>query len=244
MSELQIFNSEEFGEIRTVEIKGKTYFIAKDIANALGYSNPRDAISRHCKGVVKHDSFKDGGNEIALIPEGDIYRLVIKSQLPSADKFESWIFDEVIPSIRQNGGYVNNDELFIKTYLPFADETTKTLFRTTLEVVKNQNQKIQELTPKAEYFDCLVERKLLTNFRDTAKELHIPPKTFMNFLIDKKFVYRDQSGKVKPYQSYMQNGLFEIKEFVNQANGFASTQTLVTPKGRETFNLLIHKEGV
>lgn len=105
LSELQIFENSEFGSIRTVDVDGKTYFVGKDVANALGYSNPRDAISRHCKGVVKHDSFKEGGQEVALIPEGDIYRLIIKSQLPSADKFECWIFDEVIPQIRQTGGY-------------------------------------------------------------------------------------------------------------------------------------------
>lgn len=89
MNELKVFDNPEFGEVRTVEINGKPYFVAKDVANALGYSNPRDAISRHCKGVVKHDSFKEGGQEIALIPEGDIYRLVIKSQLPTAEKCES-----------------------------------------------------------------------------------------------------------------------------------------------------------
>lgn len=105
LNELQIFQNEEFGQVRTVDIDGKTYFVGKDVANALGYSNPRDAISRHCKGVVKHDSFKEGGQEVALLPEGDIYRLIIKSQLPSADKFERWIFDEVIPQIRQTGGY-------------------------------------------------------------------------------------------------------------------------------------------
>lgn len=105
VNELQIFQSEEFGQVRTVDLDGKTYFFGKDIATALGYVNPRDAISRHCKGVVKHDSFKEGGQEIALLPEGDVYRLIIKSQLESADKFERWVFDEVIPKIRQTGGY-------------------------------------------------------------------------------------------------------------------------------------------
>lgn len=105
LNELQIFQNEEFGQVRTVDIDGKMYFVGKDVANALGYSNPRDAISRHCKGVVKHDSFKEGGQEVALLPEGDIYRLIIKSQLSSADKFERWIFDEVIPTIRKNGAY-------------------------------------------------------------------------------------------------------------------------------------------
>ena len=107
MNDLKIFNNAEFGQIRTVEINGKIYFVGKDIANALGYSNPRDAIARHCKGVVKHDSFKEGGQEVALIPEGDMYRLITHSKLESAERFESWVFDEVLPAIRQHGYYEN-----------------------------------------------------------------------------------------------------------------------------------------
>ena len=105
MNHLQIFNNAEFGQIRTVEIEGKIYFVGKDVANALGYGNPRDAIARHCKGVVKHDSFKEGGQEIALIPEGDMYRLITHSKLESAERFESWVFDEVLPSLRKTGSY-------------------------------------------------------------------------------------------------------------------------------------------
>ena len=107
MNDLKIFNNAEFGQIRTVEINGKIYFVGKDIANALGYGNPRDAIARHCKGVVKHDSFKEGGQEVALIPEGDMYRLITHSKLESAERFESWVFDEVLPAIRQHGYYEN-----------------------------------------------------------------------------------------------------------------------------------------
>ena len=107
VNDLKIFNNAEFGQIRTVEINGKIYFVGKDIANALGYSNPRDAIARHCKGVVKHDSFKEGGQEVALIPEGDMYRLITHSKLESAERFEAWVFDEVLPAIRQHGYYEN-----------------------------------------------------------------------------------------------------------------------------------------
>ena len=105
MNELMIFKNEEFGQIRTVEIDGKPYFVGKDIANSLGYSNPRDAISRQCKGVVKHDSFKEGGQNISLIPEGDMYRLITHSKLESAERFESWVFDEVLPTLRKTGSY-------------------------------------------------------------------------------------------------------------------------------------------
>ena len=106
MNELQIFNSEEFGEIRTIEIDGKPYFVGADVAKALGYNNPRDAVSRHCKGVVKRDTPTSSGiQSMSYINEGDLYRLIMKSKLPSAEKFESWVMDEVLPTIRKTGSY-------------------------------------------------------------------------------------------------------------------------------------------
>lgn len=105
MKDLQIFNSNEFGQVRTLEIEGKIYFVGKDIAKALGYKNTNDAINRHCKGVVKHEGLKINGIEVSLIPEGDLYRLIVNSKLPNAEKFESWVFDEVLPTIRQTGEY-------------------------------------------------------------------------------------------------------------------------------------------
>ena len=106
MNELQIFNSEEFGDIRTIEIDGKPYFVGTDVAKALGYNNPRDAVSRHCKGVVKRDTPTSSGiQSMSYINEGDLYRLIMKSKLPSAEKFESWVMDEVLPTIRKTGSY-------------------------------------------------------------------------------------------------------------------------------------------
>lgn len=106
MNELQIFNSGEFGEIRTIEIDGKPYFVGTDVAKALGYNNSRDAVSRHCKGVVKHDTPTSSGVQLmSYINEGDLYRLIMKSKLPSAEKFEAWVMDEVLPTIRKTGSY-------------------------------------------------------------------------------------------------------------------------------------------
>ena len=111
MNELRIFSSDEFGQIRTAEINGKPYFVASDVATALGYATPRDAIARHCKGVVKRDTPTSGGTqELSYINEGDVYRLIMRSKLPAAEKFESWVMDEVIPSIRKNGGYIAGQE--------------------------------------------------------------------------------------------------------------------------------------
>ena len=106
MKELQIFNSEEFGNIRTAEIDGKPYFVGTDVAKALGYSNPRKAILDHCKGVTKRDTPTSSGiQSMSYINEGDLYRLIMKSKLPSAEKFESWVMDEVLPTIRKTGSY-------------------------------------------------------------------------------------------------------------------------------------------
>lgn len=106
MNSLQIFNSEEFGEIRTIEIDGKPYFVGTDVAKALGYINPRKAILDHCKGVTKRDTPTSSGvQSMSYINEGDLYRLIMKSKLPSAEKFESWVMDEVLPAIRKTGSY-------------------------------------------------------------------------------------------------------------------------------------------
>lgn len=109
MNELQIFENSEFGSVRTVDVDGKTYFVANDVAKALGYVETAKAVRTHCKGVSEMDIPSNGGiQKMKIIPEGDIYRLVIKSQLPTAERFERWVFDEILPSIRRNGMYATD----------------------------------------------------------------------------------------------------------------------------------------
>ena len=148
MNHLQIFNNAEFGQIRTVEIEGKIYFVGKDVANALGYSNPRDAIARHCKGVVKHDSFKEGGQEVALIPEGDMYRLITHSKLESAERFESWVFDEVLPSLRKTGSYE----------IPKQDKTKRLPLSSVNMMVKNVMSTLEKARVEPVYVAAEVKR--------------------------------------------------------------------------------------
>ena len=111
MDGLMIFNNKEFGQIRTVEVEGKIYFVASDVARDLGYARPADAVSQHCRYTVKHSiphpQNPDKQIEVNIIPEGDMYRLITHSKLENAERFESWVFDEVIPSIRKNGYYEN-----------------------------------------------------------------------------------------------------------------------------------------
>lgn len=149
MNELKIFNNEEFGQIRTIEIDGKPYFVGKDIAKSLGYSNPRDAISRHCKGVVKHDSFKEGGQNISLISEGDMYRLITHSKLESAERFEVWVFDEVLPTLRKTGSYEMPKKKQSNERLASVNNAVKIL--TPMLQAAGCNSKIQLLTAKSLY---------------------------------------------------------------------------------------------
>lgn len=246
MGELQIFKNEEFGEIRTVELEGKPYFCGKDVAGALGYAIPKDAIAAHCKGAVKHRTPTNGGiQELLFIPEGDLYRLIVSSKLPTAEKFECWVFDEVLPSIRKHGGYISGqaemspEELMARA-LQVAQKTLEEReARISLLTAENSVLTVEKqmLQPKADYFDELVDRNLLTNFRETAKQLSIKQNDFVNFLLEKKYIYRDKRGKLMPYAD-RNTGLFEVKECFNEKTQWCGTQTLITPKGRETFRLL------
>lgn len=127
----------------------------------------------------------------------------------------------------------NSPEMVMQRALSIANERVKAL-QLSVSQLTVDNQIMQ---PKAEYFDELVDRRLLTNFRDTAKELHIGQKEFIQFLLDHKYVYRDRKNKLKPYMPYVEDGLFELKEFTNTKTGFTDTQTFITPKGKETFRL-------
>lgn len=155
-----IYERTEFGTIRTVTIDGEPRFVASDVAKALGYTNPSKAISDHCRYVTKryipHPQSKDKTLEVSVIPESDLYRLIAKSQLPEAEKFESWIFDEVLPTIRKTGGYVNNEQMFINTYLPFADDNTKVLFGQILGTIRQQNEVIEKQKKEITYKEDVI----------------------------------------------------------------------------------------
>jgi prophage antirepressor-like protein len=227
-------------QIRTVEQNNTIWFIAKDVCDVLDIKNSNDAMNRldddeRATSVVPTQF---GNKEMNMVNEPGLYSLILTSRKPEAKQFKKWIIHEVLPMIRKTGGYVANEEMFIQTYLPHADNSTKLMFRATLETVRKQNEQLAIMQPKADYFDRLVDRNLLTNFRDTAKELDIGQRQFVNWLIEQGFVYRDLKGKLKPYGKYVSE-LFKLKEF--ERNGRADVQTLITPKGRETFRLLLEK---
>ncbi len=231
MNNLTIYENEEFGTVRTVVVDGEPWFVGKDVAEALGYSNSRKALLDHVdnedKGVTNCDTL--GGNQnLTIINESGVYALIFGSKLPNAKKFKHWVTSEVLPSIRKTGSY----------NLPGTYK--EALQQLLIQVEENERLALEnsEMKPKAEYFDDLVDRKLLTNFRDTAKELGVKPKKFLDFLEDKKYIYRDAQGTIKPY-SEKNDGLFELKEYKGRYSSHAGQQTLITPRGREVFRLLL-----
>ena len=239
MNEIQIFNNPEFGEIRTINENGNVLFCGNDVAQALGYAVPRKALFDHCKGVLKRNIPTNGGEqEMSFIPESDLYRLVFRSKLPGAEKFTDWVASEVLPSIRKHGAYMTpetlqaailNPDTMIQLCQQLKAEQDK---NRALQIVNSQlavdNQIMQ---PKAEYFDELVERNTLTNFRETAKMLETTQKKFVDFLIAKKYIYRDKKGKLMPYAA-KNDGLFEIKECFNEKTQWSGIQGYQHGSGR------------
>lgn len=248
MKELMIFNNPQFGEIRTAEIDGEPWFVGKDVALALGYKDTINALKAHVDDEDKRGGWRittpSGEQEMTIINESGLYSLVLSSKLPTAKKFKRWVTSEVIPSIRKNGGYIakqeelSPEELMAKALMVAQKTLADREARLSALTVENQIMK-----PKAEYFDELVDRNLLTGLFETAKEIGTPPKAFTKSLLERKYIYRDKKGKLMPYQIHVDSGLFELKECFNDKTQWAGTQTMVTPKGRETFRLLFAGVG-
>lgn len=242
MNEIQVFNYQN-NEVRTVERNGEPWFVLKDVCEVLGHSNSRmmaDRLDEDEKGVSQIYT-PGGAQNMTVINESGLYNVILRSDKPEAKPFRKWVTSEVLPSIRKTGGYIAGQE-----QLSPQELMAKALL-VAQKTLADRDARISELTvqnqvmlPKAEYFDELVDRNLLTSFRETAKQLGIGEKAFIQFLLDKKYIYRDKKGKLMPYAD-KNNGLFEVKECFNEKTQWSGTQTLVTPKGRETFRLLYLK---
>ena len=235
MSNIKIFENPEFVKVRTIVIDDEPWFVGKDVAEILGYSQPSVAISKKVddddKGISKMET-PGGEQNTIIVNESGLYSLILSSRLPTAKKFKHWVTSEVLPSIRKTGSYnlpdFNNPAEAARAWANEYEAKQKLL--TENKVMK----------PKAEYFDCLVDRNLLTNFRTTAKEFHMKQKQFIDWLLENKFVYRDQKGSLQPYSEYAD--YFHVKDVKSTAgNNWAGTQTLITPKGKEAFRLMLGK---
>lgn len=240
MNELQIFNNDRF-EVRATMKDGEPLFVAADVCKALDIQNHIDALKRLDEDEKSGVDLTDPHGRIQTtncVTESGLYTLVLGSRKPEAKQFKRWITHEVIPSIRKTGGYIAGQSQMTDSELMAAALLLAN------RQIKERDARISALSvqnaimaPKADYFDELVERNTLTNFRETAKELGVPPKKFVEFLLVRKYLYRDKKGKLLPYED-KNNGLFEVKEAMNDKTKWSGTQTFVTPKGRDTFRLL------
>lgn len=238
MSSLITFENMEFGKLTVMEKDGEFFFIGKEVAEKLGYSNTRDALVRHVDIDDKADVvFHDGRQRRSMVSinESGLYALILSSKLPQAKEFKKWITTEVLPSIRKNGGYIKNQEKMSN------EEILANAVLLANHLIAQKEKIIEDLEPKAKYFDELVDNNLLTNFRNTAKELHIPQKVFIQFLIDKELIYRDKKNRLLPYAKN-NKGYFEVKEWCKEGSEAVGIQTFVTPKGRNYLLLLIGGE--
>lgn len=245
MNDLQIFSSEEFGEIRTAEINGKPYFVASDVATALGYANPRKAVMDHCKGVTKRDTPTSGGmQELSYINEGDVYRLIMRSKLPAAEKFEAWVMDEVLPSIRKNGGYIAGQEtLSDEELLSKALMVAQRKIDEKNELIAMQDSRIQEMRPKEIFADAVSASHTSILIGDLAKLIcqngvQIGQKRLFEWLRENNFLIKSGSSRNMPQQRYVEQGLFEVKEsnIQNPDGSVRITRTTkVTGKGQVYF---------
>lgn len=245
MNELQIFNSPEFGDVRTVEIDGKPYFVGSDIAKALGYAIPHKAVQTHCKGVLKWNIPTSSGNQdVLVIPEGDIYRLIIRSKLSSAERFERWVFDEVLPAIRHNGGYImgqenlSDSELMAKAILV----AQKTIEHKN-QIIEQQKAKIEADRPKTIFADAVSTSHTSILIGDLAKLIcqngvQTGQKRLFQWMRENGYLMKTGASYNMPMQRYIEQGLFEVKESsVQNPDGSVrvTRTTKVTGKGQLYF---------
>lgn len=234
--DLQIFNNEEFGKIRTVEKNDVVYFAGSDVAKALGYAIPHKAVQTHCKGVLKWNIPTDSGNQdVLFITEGDVYRLIMRSKLPSAERFESWVMDEVLPSIRKNGGYIagqetmTDDELLAKALMVANNKIAERD-----RIIEHQKAKIEYDRPKTIFADAVATSNTSILVGDLAKIIcqngvQIGQKRLFAWLRENGYLMKNGSSYNMPIQRYIQQGLFEVKERSIQ-NPDGSVRITITPK--------------
>ena len=247
MNEMQIF-SYNSAEVRTVIINGEPWLVLKDVCGILALSNVGEVSRRLDDDELTSVKLMSGGQnrEMTVINESGLYSVILRSDKPEAKSFRRFVTHEVLPAIRKTGGYIpvgaaDSDAEIMAKAMMIANRTIAEQ-EARLGQMQAVNSQLtvdkQIMQPKADYFDELVDRNLLTSFRDTAKEFKVKEREFIAFLLEHKYVYRDKKGKLTPYAA-KNDGLFEVKECYNEKTAWSGVQTLITPRGRETFRLLL-----
>lgn len=246
--EVQVFTSEQFGSLRTYEENGQILFCGKDVAKALGYKNPNKAIGDHCRGITKRYPIQDSlgrTQEAVFISEPDLYRLITHSKLPTAEKFESWVFEEVLPAIRRTGGYM----------VAKQDETPEQIMARAVlvaqDTIERQKKQIDELKPKALFADAVAASDGTCLVGELAKMLkqngvNIGQNRLFAWMREHGYLGKTGSNRNVPTQRSMEQGLFRIKETaVTHSDGHVTINRTpkVTGKGQRYFIEAFAKRG-
>lgn len=255
-NELKIFENPEFGSIRTLEINGEPWFVGKDVADVLGYSNTRDALKKHVdsedKGVANCDTL-GGKQELIIINESGLYSLILSSKLPTAKEFKRWVTSEVLPTIRKHGAYMTADTLEaailnpdyliqILTALKGEQEKRKALEAETAV----QKQQIAELQPKASYYDVVLNCKDLLSVTEIAKD-YGKSGTWLNKKLHELGVQFKQGKIWLLYQKYAEKGYTSTKTHTYPADDgeiHTKVHTYWTQKGRLFIYEQLKGEGI
>ena len=239
-NEVITFNNEEFGSVRCMSIDNEPWFVGKDVATALGYSNSRKAIQDHVdeedKGVTKRDTL-GGKQNMTIINESGLYSLILHSKLPSAKKFKHWVTSTVLPSVRKNGGYIQNQENLSET------EILANAVLVAQKIIEEKNQKILQMTPKADFYDTLMDTKNAIPMGEAAKRLDMNIGRNNLFAILRKHGVLDAHNI--PYQSMIDRRYFRVitKTYTTYYDTRSASVTMVLPAGLEYIRNILIKEG-
>lgn len=238
MNELQTFINQKFGSVRIMKVEDKPFFVANDIAKALGYKNPSDATKKHCKRAIMTWGSDSLGRqqEFKVIPEGDVYRLITRSKLPSAEEFEVWVFETVLPQIRKTGGYIpiekEDDDLSIMV------KAHQILERT----IAQKDQLIQQLQPKADTYDMIMASDDTFSMNQVAKQVGMGEYHLFAYLRGKKVLFYEGTDNV-PYERFRKNGCFKVIDTVSP-DGKSHSTTRVTQKGIDYICKILRKDNM
>lgn len=253
MSNLQIFNNADFGDMRTLMIDGKPYFVGKDVAKILGYSNPRDALGRHVEEEDKNTVVNPDGNRgnpnMTVINESGLYSLILSSKLPAAKKFKHWVTSEVLPAIRKHGMYavdelLANPDMAIQAFTALKEERARNKALETENA--QQRQMIGELKPKADYMDKILNNKGLVTISQIAKDYGMSGRA-MNEKLHELGVQYKQSGQWLLYSKYHDKGYTHSRTInITHSDGTpdVTMETKWTQKGRVFIYELLKGVGV
>lgn len=245
MNHITPFRNEQFGELKVMEISGELWFVGKEVAEMLGYSNTPKAIRDHVgdddkltERIVRSGQSRD----VILINESGLYSLILSSKLPQAKEFKHWVTKEVLPKIRKHGGYIageeqmDDDQLMAQALLV----ASRKLEERTAQL-RAANSTIAELAPKAAYYDAVADRGENLSFRDTAKLFDVPPQKFIAILLEKRYIFHNAENVLMPYADHQKRGQFVVC-LVDGATR-PHVQTKITPTGQQAIWRMLARDG-